>query len=203
MQVDTLAPMAETVKPRSVHRQRQLDLTKTVIVDAAHRLFVANGYVATTIERIAADAGVAPSTVYATFGTKVAILAAVRWQWVRAAGVVEVTEAFRDQPDMQRRLALLAGLERRMYETGIELMDVMRVAASNDAEAARDWEQVMAERRANLDRGLADLPPRQRDVVRALLAPDVYAETVSRGGWSPDEYERWLGDALGLLLNSI
>jgi AcrR family transcriptional regulator len=159
--------------------------------------------VATTIERIAVDAGVAPSTVYATFGTKVAILAAVRWRWIRAAGVLEVTEAVRDEPDLRRRLALLAGLERRMYETGIELMDAMRIAAATDAEAARDWEAVMAERRTNLDRALADLSPRQRDVVRALLAPDIYAETVSRGGWSPDEYQRWLRDALALVANSI
>src|SRR5512146_1142850 len=106
--------MTETVKARSVHRQRQLELTRTVILEAATELFVANGYVATTIERIAAEAGVAPSTVYATFGTKVAILAASRWQLAQAAGVPEVRDAIARETDLQARIRLLAGLERRL-----------------------------------------------------------------------------------------
>jgi TetR/AcrR family transcriptional regulator, regulator of autoinduction and epiphytic fitness len=192
--------MSRRVNTRSVHRQRQLDLTREVILDAATRLFVAHGYLATTIERIAAAAGVAPSTVYATFGTKVAILGAARWRWAQAAGVPEVREAVRRGAELDRRLALLAALNRRMYDSGIELLEAMRVAASADADAARDWEQVMVERQANLDAAFGDLPPRSRDMVRALLAADVYVETVQRGGWSSEEYERWVSDTLARLV---
>src|SRR5512142_1864462 len=173
--------MAQVVKPRSVHRQRQLDLTRTVILEAATKLFVANGYVATTIERIAAEAGVAPSTVYSTFGTKVAILAASRWHLAQAAGVVEVREAMARETSLRARIGLVAGLERRLYESGIELVNAMRVAAATDREAARDWEELTAERQTNLDATFPDLSPSARDVVRALLAPDVYIETVQRG----------------------
>ena len=46
-------------------------------MDAALRLFLERGYVATTIEAIAREAAVAPATVYQAFGTKQAILARV------------------------------------------------------------------------------------------------------------------------------
>ena len=202
MKSGTLTPVTVPVKPRSLHRQRQLELTRTVILDAATRLFVANGYVGTTIERIAAEAGVAPSTIYATFGTKVAILAAARWELARAAGIIEVREGVAHEPDLRRRLALLAGLERRLYESGIELIGAMRVAAATDPDAAADWEQLTSERQANLDETFRDLPPRSRAVIRALVAPDVYVETVQRARWSPVEYERWLFEALTRLVTA-
>src|ERR1700730_12204147 len=49
--------------------------TRRRIRDAARRLFVERGYVATTIEAIAGEAGVAVPTVYLAFGTKRALLA--------------------------------------------------------------------------------------------------------------------------------
>ena len=33
-------------------------------------------------------------------------------------------------------------------------------------------------------------------VYRALAAPGVYRELVEESGWTPDEYERWVGDTL-------
>ena len=45
--------------------------------DAALRLFLERGYVATTIKAIAREAAVAPATVYQVFGTKQAILARI------------------------------------------------------------------------------------------------------------------------------
>jgi AcrR family transcriptional regulator len=51
--------------------------TRARVVDAATRLFLEHGYVATTIEAIAAEAGVAVPTVYYLFRTKPRLLAAV------------------------------------------------------------------------------------------------------------------------------
>ena len=47
--------------------------TRRQIVRAARRLFVDSGYAGTTVEAIAAEAGVALATVYKAFGTKAAI----------------------------------------------------------------------------------------------------------------------------------
>jgi hypothetical protein len=44
--------------------------------------------------------------------------------------------------------------------------------------------------RAGLD------PDRARDIVWTLIAPEVYELLVGDRGWSNDEYERWLAQAL-------
>jgi AcrR family transcriptional regulator len=45
------------------------------MVKAAYKLFCSNGYLGTTINAVAKEAGVAVPTVYYTFGTKAALLA--------------------------------------------------------------------------------------------------------------------------------
>ena len=47
------------------------------ILEAAHRLFVERGYVATSIPAIAAEAGVAVQTIYNTVGAKREVLGGV------------------------------------------------------------------------------------------------------------------------------
>lgn len=59
---------------RSRRRRDQARTTRRAIVAAAGRLFVDAGYGATTQQQIADEAGVAVQTIYATFGTKRAIL---------------------------------------------------------------------------------------------------------------------------------
>ena len=54
-------------------RQQQAAGTRRQIVRTARRLFVASGYASTTVEAIAAEAGVALATVYKAFGSKAAI----------------------------------------------------------------------------------------------------------------------------------
>src|SRR5947209_9675697 len=59
----------------SSRRQAQAQQTQRQLVEAARRLFMERGYTGTTIEQIAREAGVAVETVYATFGSKRAVLA--------------------------------------------------------------------------------------------------------------------------------
>src|SRR3954467_9601221 len=57
-------------------RQRSAH-TRARIIDTATRLFLHHGYLPTTIEAVAEQAGVAVQTVYYVFGTKPKLLAAV------------------------------------------------------------------------------------------------------------------------------
>src|SRR5262245_26004595 len=69
--------MPEAVKPRryeSALRREQAAATRARIVRAAAELFAAQGYTQTSIEQIAARAGVARPTVYAAFTGKAALL---------------------------------------------------------------------------------------------------------------------------------
>src|SRR4051812_5901525 len=72
--------MAKPVNPRSYNsplRREQAARTRQRILDAAADLFIGKGYGATSIRSIAEAAGVAPDTVYATFGSKARLLSAL------------------------------------------------------------------------------------------------------------------------------
>lgn len=64
--------VSKTVKT-SLRTSRVLE-NEERIVRAAHRLFVTQGYRATTLTAVAAAAGVAPRTIYVRFGTKADLL---------------------------------------------------------------------------------------------------------------------------------
>ena len=70
--------MPEEVKRRyeSPRRRAQADATRRDIIAAAQRLFERQGYAATTMAAIAAEAGVALKTVYLAFETKSGVLRA-------------------------------------------------------------------------------------------------------------------------------
>ncbi|MFI6424314.1 TetR/AcrR family transcriptional regulator [Promicromonospora sp. NPDC050880] len=59
---------------RSPVRERAAASTRTAILDAAEALFAEQGYSRVTIGRIAQEAGVAQGTVYASFGSKTALI---------------------------------------------------------------------------------------------------------------------------------
>src|SRR6476646_8403391 len=110
--------MAERVKPkRSYHsprRQAQAAATRRSILEAAQRLFVQEGYPATTMEAIAAEAGVALKTVYLAFATKSGLLRAL-WDLLLKGDEDEAAVDQRqwflevvNEPDPERQLRLNA-----------------------------------------------------------------------------------------------
>ena len=58
-------------------RAVQADATRSDVVAAARELFLARGYVRTSLNAVAAQAGVAVQTIYNSVGNKAAVLAAV------------------------------------------------------------------------------------------------------------------------------
>ncbi len=67
---------------RTTCRQEQAAATRERIAEAARRLFGSAGYGSTSMEAIAAEAGVAVRTVYAAFGTKREILSLICERWL-------------------------------------------------------------------------------------------------------------------------
>ena len=66
-----------TIVKRPYHsplRQAQAEATRARILDASLKLFAESGYAATTIAAVAREAGVVPETIYASFGTKKALM---------------------------------------------------------------------------------------------------------------------------------
>ena len=98
----------------SPRRQEQAAATRTQILASAQRLFERDGYAATSMAAVAADAGVSLKTVYVAFETKSGLLRAVWHRVLRGEGDgVPVGDQpwFRrvlDEPDPRTQLRLNA-----------------------------------------------------------------------------------------------
>lgn len=187
------------------HRQRQALQTRRLISDAARRLFLERGYAATSMDAIAGEAGVAVSTVYAVFKNKRAILREIRMAWHERTRAREIYEEAGDESEPGRRLEMVARANRRQWELGAGLVAVYQGAAAADREAAAELEEALRGRRSALDRVVGGMEGALRTgldsnraaaILRALCRAEAYRELVGESGWSPDEYEAWLGEAL-------
>ena len=191
-------------EPRS-HRQRQALETRHLIARAARELFTEHGYAASSIEAVAAEAGVSPRTVYAIFGTKKAILGAICEEWLMEAGVMEAIGTGLADPDLARRLALVARTSRRQWELERGVRAMLEGAAASDADVARMLAGWKSDRASSFRLIVAGLENQLRNgidgvraaaIIRALSGGEVYAELVGAEGWSPADYESWLAGLL-------
>jgi AcrR family transcriptional regulator len=187
------------------HRQRQALQTRRLIVDAASRLFLERGYGLTTMEAIAAEAGVAVRTVYAIFKNKRAFLGEIRSALLDQARTREIHEEARKQRDPQRRLEMIAHQSRLQWEFGGGMIAIHESAAAVDLEAAAELREVLGGRRRIMTRFVAEMKEALRPdldagraaaTLLALAQPEVYRELVEVAGWSPDQYEAWLAETL-------
>jgi AcrR family transcriptional regulator len=199
------------------NRTRQAAETRRRIVDAAARLFLHDGYAATSINAIAAEAGVAVQTVYASLRTKRDVLEAVIQSRVRGddddVGVT-AGAAWREmeaQPDPRQKLAMFARIHRKVCEREAELFAVLETAAAVNPELApllRDKERFRYEDQARVVRALrrqGSLRPglstrKAGDIIWALASERLYLALVRERDWSAAQYETWLTDQLAAAL---
>lgn len=199
---------------QSPRRQAQAEATRRQILEAARELFVSKGYVATSIRAIARQAGVAEPTVYATFGSKRALLTALFEEMDMRAGMAELLADVRAAAgDPKKEIAAIVAFDRRLFERAADMINVVGQLPPNDPE----FGELTREGR---DRGRAGRTPlvqawvetgRLRedmtvqeavDAWIALGGPEVYRLLVDEGGWSPDHYQAWLTESLcRVLLN--
>ncbi|MCU1398882.1 MAG: putative transcriptional regulator, TetR family [Acidimicrobiales bacterium] len=193
--------------------------TRRKIVVAASELFVLDGYGSTSISAIAARAGVAVQTVYAAFGTKRAVLSSALDQAIAGddADVVvndrdwmrEVFEA----PTAAARLVAYAGAVRRIMAGAGDMFRVVSTAATVDPDVVELAHTTEARRRTGarsviasvltvgtLRAGLDD--ERAADLLSMLNSPATFHHLVRQRGWTLDEYQQWLGEAMVLELLS-
>ena len=199
-------------------RTQQAAATRQAVLAAARELFIAQGYGGTTIEQIAAEAGVSKPTVFTAVGNKQAVLSAVRD--VAMAGddeqvaVVDrpLAQLVRSEPDPYRAVELLAELFTGIGRRYAEIDAVLRGAAhSGDPElrklwqtsedqrlfGARVWVTTLAEK-GPLRQGL-DVESAV-DALWLYMAPDQYHRLVHARGWSPERFQNWISDTLCRLL---
>ena len=206
-----MAGSRKTRRYESPQRRAQAAATRAQILDAAGRLFVRQGFTATSMASIAAEAGVALKTVYVAFETKSGVLRSL-WN-LRLRGDGE-ERAVQDRAwylevlaehDPRRRLLLNARNSREVKERVDGLFAVIRDAAPTDVDIRELWGRIQRdfhENQAAIVRGLDDVGAlragldvgRATDVLWTLNHPDVWLLLVGERRWTPVAYERWLGE---------
>jgi AcrR family transcriptional regulator len=197
--------------PVKTLRQQQADETRRRIVTAATEVFAEGGFAGARIEDIAAEAGVAPPTVYKVFANKRNLLAEVVSQAMSAAdaGAVSDQDWWTEQleePDPAQQLRLIARNARAIYQRAGRVLEVVRAAAPLDAEIAALWEGIAADRLSRGRRSAKALVSKAGKgaamsvddtalTLLALTAPELYTAVTSVGR-SATQYERWLAHVL-------
>jgi AcrR family transcriptional regulator len=207
------------VNPSDRRRARGLlsvQASRREILEAAHRLFLQHGYVATTVPAIAAEAGVAVQTIYNTVGSKRQVMGdvielAVRGPTYPAPPAESVGQRIRDTSDPVLIVNLLVDWLAGAHERTAAISVVIREAAAVDPELAK-LEQTLADqrftgyreaarelaRRGGLRGGLG--PEQAAATIWSLGHPDIYRFLLQTRGWSARRYRGWLADGLSAAL---
>jgi AcrR family transcriptional regulator len=182
-----------------------------LICDAAHHLFSSKGYLATSIDDIAAEAGVARPTVFTAVGPKATILRLVVDQAL-AGDDAPVPIAQRawwreaiDEPDAVRSIHLAARNMVLINQRSAPLLRALETAASVDTGAAEVWHRFQRQRHDGLNE-FASALTRKSSQLRYdddtitdtlwMLTPDAYLRLVKDAGWPIERFQDWLTDVL-------
>ena len=210
--------MPEPVKPRrpyrSERRREAAQRTRQRILDAARTRFVERGYAGTTIAAIAADAATAAETVYATFGSKVALLDELVRRAARGDGEDEILEQagparVAAATDQREQLRLFAeDVAARLERVG-PILGVLANAAASEPALADLYRGIHEARLRNLrtlPAALARNGPLRVDeetaaeTIWALASPDLHSLLTGVRGWKRERYTAWLADSLAAIL---
>jgi AcrR family transcriptional regulator len=212
--------MTKSRKPKrqynSSRRQAQARQTRQQVIAAARQLFVEYGYAGATIDAIAQEAGVASETIFATFGSKRAILADVINTAVSGDQPVPVLEqpgpqAVMQQTEPEQVLELFAADISSRLERVAPVFAVMRAAAQTEpdiAELLKNQLEIrlrnistVAQRLAAQEALREDLNVKQAaEVIWTITSPEVFSLLTVDRGWVKERYVHWLGDTLIRLL---
>ena len=213
----------DVAKPRETRKERALQ-TRRRMLKAAYHLFCTKGYVATTMEAIAAEAGVAVQTLYFTFHTKGAILsetsaAAVLgfelWKGPlrEPFDAVESPKryspwwaAFEAEPDARRALGILVEEGAVILSRAGALFSALRGSGDQDVlahleiseqrrvDGYREFLRVLSRKKGGLKPRLS--LARATDILVVLFSGTVYQDLHTGRGWSHAECKRFLLDLL-------
>ena len=196
-------------RPSSALREAQIAQTEQRIISAATELFLADGYVSTTLEAVAKRARVGARTVYVRFGTKAALFKRVvdvaivgdtkpvdvlGRDWMRVALTT---------PTAAERIAASAAAIRQIMQRTGALFAVAQQAAAVEPLIAGFWQQGREQSRQAqavfwthmADDGLLD-PAIDLgwliDTASILAAAETYLLITRLNGWDLDHYQDWL-----------
>lgn len=196
----------------SPRRTASAQATRQRILLAARTLFAARGYSGTTLETVAAEAGVAIQTVRQVFGGKSGLMRAQLDVIDQIGGIAELRAVLDDPVATPSQMsAALARFLRRLYEGAADVIEAARNAGGTDPELRALLEGGLQRHRSGvagltaqwgragaLRRGLT--APEAAAIVASVASHEVYRTLRLDWRWSTRRYEKWLAEAVERLV---
>lgn len=191
---------------RSPVREQLAADTRQRIAAAAKDLFAERGFSGTTVAGIAASAGVATPTVYATFGSKGAIVGALLAQMEHDAGNDEWVERIAQETEPRVKLETFAMWSTALFSSSKVLIQAASGASTDPAlnelreEGDRHRRDALRGLIGSLVQGnaLSTGLSEEHAVDRAwmLTGIELYLSATDGCGWTDEQYQQWLAALL-------
>ncbi|MFZ2013263.1 MAG: helix-turn-helix domain-containing protein [Nocardioides sp.] len=213
--------MPEAVKGRRAYRstlrEERARANAVAILTAAYRRFLDDGYAATSIARIADEAGVSEDLVYKLFSNKRGLLVEVLNFAVTGEADSppvldqEGPQKVQAEPDQHKKLAMFAADVADRIARARPVDDVMRSAGEVDAEVAAKYASMHRTRLRNITafvRSLAEAGPlrpglaveQAAETTWLLCSPATHKQLTQQLGWDRQQYAAWLHETLAAVL---
>lgn len=191
-------------------RRAQARRSRAAIVDSARRLFLADGYAATTVAAIAADGGVSVETIYKAFRGKSGLVRAIRDQALEGAGPTPAEERSNElqatEKDPRKVIRGWGALTAEVAPQVAPILLLVRDAAA-DPEMARLQVELDEQRLARMTHNAQTLADgghlrdevtveRAAELMWTYTAPELYELLVGKRGWPPERFGAFVADAL-------
>lgn len=197
--------------PVRSRRSDYAEATRVAIIDAARLLFARKGYFMTTVEDIAREARVAPTTVYAVTGGKKGLIRTLVDTSSQAPIISAAVDGLADLSDPDEVLRYAAAAARSFREDHGDIMRMLLATAPLNETvregleiATRRYRDAMTAVAARLHE-IGGLHPgltvgQATDVLWFYLGYTGYATLLDGNGWTYDDAERWLATQAGAAL---
>jgi len=194
-------------------RARAAEDTRQRIIAAAQALFAEAGYPNVSLDDIAARAGVSRQTIYVQFGAKNGVLRAVV-EHIEQAQFGDVQAGLQRTTDPVDSVRSGIGIQITFFSAHADLLRTFYAQAAHDPEVRALWQE---RTRWRLDalRWLFDLIEREgqlapgwsagaaADWIWSLISFQVYDMLVNERGWSPQQLEEQVRQAIDMMLLNL
>ncbi|MGB0093940.1 MAG: TetR/AcrR family transcriptional regulator [Solirubrobacteraceae bacterium] len=207
-------------RPADVKRKRSYDgsrrrerarQNRRRIIDTAERMFLRDGYAGTTVQAIAAAAGVSADTIYKSFGGKPGLIRAIRDHALEGKGPIPAErrsdEIQQRESDPRAIISAWGGFVAELAPRASPILLLIRDAAASDPEVCALRDELDADRLKRMThnarrlRDAGHLRPgislaQAADILWAHSSPELYELLVLRRGWTPQRYGQYVADAM-------
>ncbi|SDT13594.1 TetR/AcrR family transcriptional regulator [Jiangella sp. DSM 45060] len=191
----------------SHRRDAQALRTRAEIAQAARRLFLAQGWAATTVRDVAREAGVSAPTVYATYQSKTGLARALADAADLSADPARMIDELEDlAADPAGQLGAMAAYDRRLYERAGDVIRLIRDAGRGEPDLAALYTNGRKAADHNRRQVFESWPPGSLrdgldlgtaiDIYAALCNIDAYTTLTDERRWTPGRIEQWWREAL-------